>query len=153
MSNGWRIFRPTVCCAFVEKRLTDISERKGKENSIKIKKITIRGMQAFIAEKKPYIWQQTVDLYPFADRKSVNRLLSVCCTKMFPVRVKWNSYTRECGTVPTLDTCTKCVGNPGIIHEVDCPSKWPPPIVDHPSKVTTSCQSQTNIFLLVSKPL
>ena len=29
-TNGWRIFRTYVCCPFVHKRLTDISERKGK---------------------------------------------------------------------------------------------------------------------------
>ena len=40
-TNGWRILRTSVCCPFVHERLTDITERKGKENSMKIKKITL----------------------------------------------------------------------------------------------------------------
>ena len=40
-TNGSRIFRTTVCCPVVHKRLTDISERREKENSMKIKKITL----------------------------------------------------------------------------------------------------------------
>ena len=39
-TNSWRIFRTSICCPFVHKRLTDISEQKGKENSMKITKIT-----------------------------------------------------------------------------------------------------------------
>ena len=97
-TNGWRIFQTTVCCPFVHKRLTDISEWKGKENSMKIKKITLsENASNYHKINNPYIRQQTLvrcfsaqmvawaDLYPFAVRTSDVRLLSVYCTKFSAV--------------------------------------------------------------------
>ena len=82
-TNGSQIFRTSICCPFVHKRLTNISERKGKENSMKIKKITfLRECKQLSQEKSQtlvrYVGQQTLvrcysaqpvawaDLYPFA---------------------------------------------------------------------------------------
>ena len=99
-TNGLRTFWTSVCCPFVHKRLTVISERKGKENSMKIKKITLKeNANNCHRTKKSYIcpirWTanepQTVvrcfsaqkvawaDLYPIAVGTSDVRLLSVCC--------------------------------------------------------------------------
>ena len=59
-TNVWRIFRTTVSCPFVEKRLTDILERKGKENSMKIKKIAFsENVSNYHKKKIQYIGQQT----------------------------------------------------------------------------------------------
>ena len=45
-----------LCCPFVHKWLTDISERKGRENSIKIKKITLqRECKQLLQEKEIHI--------------------------------------------------------------------------------------------------
>ena len=59
-TNSWQIFRTTICCPFVHKWFTDISERKGKENSMKIKKITLsENASNYHKKKNPYIRQQT----------------------------------------------------------------------------------------------
>ena len=95
-TNGWRIFWTTICCPFVHKRLTDISEWEGKENSMKIKKITlsenasnyhkIKKSKNLTANGQQTVVRcfsaQTVawaDLYPFALRTSDVRLLSAYC--------------------------------------------------------------------------
>ena len=86
----WQLFRSSVCCPFVHKRLTDISETKGKgkENSMKIKKTTLKTNASNYQRKKYIHWQQTghqcftaqmvvwAELYLFAVRTSVNRSLS-----------------------------------------------------------------------------
>ena len=102
-TNGWRIFWTSVCCPFVHKRLTDISERKGKENAMKIKKIT-QGKFIQSAQEKGqtlvrYVGQQT-DSKRLSDILVHKRLrgqiyirllsehrTSVCCPKHFVVKI------------------------------------------------------------------
>ena len=98
-TNVWLIFRTSVCSPFVHKRLTDILERKGKENSMKIKKITLEENVNNYHRKKVkycvvwYVGQQTV-VQCFSAQTvawAIYILLlskhwrSVCCPKVFAV--------------------------------------------------------------------
>ena len=111
-TNSWQIFWTSVCCLFVHKRLTDISERKGKEKSMKIKKITLKEKANNYHRKKSqtfvrYVGQQTVvrcfsaqtvawaDIYPFAVRGSDVRFLSVCCPFAVQNFLLCNEYQQD----------------------------------------------------------
>ena len=94
-ANSWQIFRSSVSCPLVHKQLTDIAEQKGKENSMKKRKRTLKKNARNYHRLKTIHWTANGRLTDALQQKLLRgqiyiRLLSehwltVCC--LFPVRI------------------------------------------------------------------